>query len=76
MRKLILLLALITTLFISCSKDDFFNSSLTDNKVLLLKIDYLTNTFEGGKELTFKESTLLLQLLQTIKVLVILEASN
>lgn len=47
-------------LFFSCSKieqDDPFNSSLTANKVLLLKVDYLTNTFEGGKELTFNQPT-------------------
>ena len=28
-----------------------------ENKVLLLKVDYLTNTFEGGKEFTFANPT-------------------
>lgn len=28
-----------------------------DNRVLLLKVDYTTNTFEGGKELSFNDST-------------------
>ena len=57
MKKTILLLVISATLFISCSKSELFNSSVTDNKVLLLKVDYLTNRFEGGKELTFKRST-------------------
>ncbi len=61
MKNLILSLFLTATLFLSCSKTEneggIFNPSLTDNKVLLLKVDYLTNTFEGGKELTFKETT-------------------
>lgn len=38
----------ILTLVTSCSKQ-----ASTANKVLLLKVDYLTNTFEGGKEFTF-----------------------
>jgi len=33
------------------------NTSLTPNKVLLLKVDYETNTFEGGNEATFSSST-------------------
>ncbi|MFM7018562.1 hypothetical protein [Flavobacterium sp.] len=33
------------------------NTSLTPNKVLLLKVDYETNTFEGGNETTFPSST-------------------
>jgi hypothetical protein len=33
------------------------NTSLTPNKVLLLKVDYETNTFEGGNETTFSSST-------------------
>lgn len=28
-----------------------------ENKVLLLKVDYTTNVFEGGKEFTFSDST-------------------
>ncbi|RYG18593.1 MAG: hypothetical protein EOO07_08600 [Chitinophagaceae bacterium] len=60
MKKFTYLFLLTTFLFLSCSKieqiDDMFNPSLTANKVLLLKVDYLTNTFEGGKELTFTSS--------------------
>ena len=59
MKNLILSLFLTATLFLSCSKTEkeygIFNPSLTDNKVLLLKVDYLTNKFEGGKELTFSQ---------------------
>lgn len=49
MKKLILLIVLFG-LFISC-KTDF-----ETNKVVLLQVDYLTNVFEGGKELTFSNS--------------------
>ncbi len=61
MKKLLYSLLLTTILFLSCAKteqvDGMFNPSLTANKVLLLKVDYLTNTFEGGKELTFSSPT-------------------
>lgn len=46
----------VTALFIiSCSKDDIKNDH---NGVLLLQVDYLENSFEAGKELTFLDSTL------------------
>ncbi|MGF1924234.1 MAG: hypothetical protein ACQUHE_08640 [Bacteroidia bacterium] len=57
--KKLLFLSLFMFLF-SCTKtetDEHFNPSSTANKLLLLKIDYLTNKFEGGKELTFQSST-------------------
>lgn len=61
MKSLISFLLLTSVLFTSCSKVEsekiLFNPSLTDNKILILKVDYLTNTFEGGKELTFQKST-------------------
>lgn len=48
----------------SCSTDLLNQANGTDlanqsgnNKVLLLKVDYTTNTFEGGKELTFDSNT-------------------
>lgn len=45
-------------LFISCSSvDNFSNDSIASNKVLLLKVDYLTHTFECGKETTFSTLT-------------------
>lgn len=43
----------------ACSTNDEGNNLIPtqENKVLLLKVDYTTNTFEGGKELTFDENT-------------------
>lgn len=45
-------------LLLSCSKVDFkkIQMNKTANKVLMLKVDYMTNTFEGGKEFTFAKS--------------------
>lgn len=40
----------LAALFSSCTKQPEANK---ENKVLMLKVDYLTNTFEGGKEFTF-----------------------
>ncbi len=61
MKKLLSLITCSILLFASCSKDEVennsFNPSLTDNKVLLLKVDYLSNKFEGGKEFTFSKPT-------------------
>ncbi|MBN8642480.1 MAG: hypothetical protein J0L86_11775 [Flavobacteriales bacterium] len=53
MKRNLIILSLVITLF-SCSNSDE-NSPTPDNtnKVLLLKVDYLTNEFEGGKELSF-----------------------
>ena len=48
------------TLLLSCSKENDFQkiqNGQTANKVLMLKVDYTTNTFEGGRELTFTEPT-------------------
>ncbi len=33
------------------------NQQMVENKVLMLKVDYTTNTFEGGKEFTFATPT-------------------
>ncbi|RZK12470.1 MAG: hypothetical protein EOO46_03055 [Flavobacterium sp.] len=43
----------------SCVGDEDIPSIVLpqDNKVLLLKVDYTTNTFEGGKELSFNDTT-------------------
>jgi hypothetical protein len=43
-------------MLLSCSKDKDLQKKRNDknaNKVLMLKFDYTTNTFEGGKEFTF-----------------------
>lgn len=54
MYKKITLLVLVLTSFLSCTDiDDTLNTDTT-NKVLMLKVDYLTHTFLGGKELTFE----------------------
>lgn len=53
-RNFILIATLVFTLF-SCSNDETITNEPTDNanKVMVLKVDYLTNQFEGGKELIF-----------------------
>ena len=64
MKKIISFLSLFI-LLTSCSNDGAIaNLNSTGllfepetNKVLLLKVDYTTNTFEGGKELTFDSNT-------------------
>ncbi|MEE1897685.1 hypothetical protein GN157_13485 [Flavobacterium rakeshii] len=54
MKKLFLLLVA-GILTVACSGD---SNTMVDaeNKVLLLKVDLLTNTFEGGKELVFPDN--------------------
>jgi len=47
---------LLVVLCTSCTKEESENIN-GNNKVLLLKVDYLTNTFEGGKEFTFEKET-------------------
>jgi hypothetical protein len=52
--KILTFTAIVLTL-ISCSQDnDVTNTpTTTPNNVLVLKVDYNTNQFEGGKELSF-----------------------
>jgi hypothetical protein len=59
MKKFILILASFFSIFISCSKgnDETVGRTTNTNNVLILKIDYNTNRFEGGKELTFSDSS-------------------
>jgi len=56
MKKTMLLFGL-CALFASCADDDAAPannpSPVTGNKVLMLKVDLLTNAFEGGKQLEF-----------------------
>jgi len=59
MKKSIAFYILAVVLFLGCSKKeeaDYFQSPVTSgNKVLLLKVDYLTHTFEGGTEFEFPQ---------------------
>ncbi|MFL9838281.1 hypothetical protein ABS768_12270 [Flavobacterium sp. ST-75] len=61
MKKSLLLLCFLA-FFTACSDDSETQSVGDDNqlpvgnKVVLLKVDLLTNTFEGGKELAFPEN--------------------
>lgn len=60
MKKSISVFIVSLTLLFSCSKDDDLRKIRNDqtvNKVLMLKVDYTTNTFEGGKEFTFTKPT-------------------
>lgn len=55
--KILIITAIFLTL-ISCSKDnDETITSTNSNNVLVLKIDYETNQFEGGKELSFTDTS-------------------
>ncbi|WP_417352570.1 hypothetical protein [Flavobacterium alkalisoli] len=58
MKKSFLLLVF-AALLMSCSDTDTdpVNGGSEGNKVLLLKVDLLTNAFEGGKELTFPDNS-------------------
>ncbi len=47
-------IATIILTLVSCSKD---NDETNPNSVLLLKVDYNSNQFEGGKELPFTDTT-------------------
>jgi hypothetical protein len=59
MKKYILILASFFSLFISCTKgkDETVARTTNANNVLVLKVDYNTNRFEGGKELTFSDTS-------------------
>jgi len=54
MKNILLLTILI--LLSGCSSEEQ-NTKVIQNKVMLLKVDFTSNTFEGGKELIFDEST-------------------
>lgn len=56
MKKIILLLGLALS-FMACSDDSGDNlQNAMENKVLMLKVDFLTNAFEGGKEFVFPDA--------------------
>jgi hypothetical protein len=57
--KNLLLMAGMALFFASCSDDSESpsnNETPSANKVLMLKVDFETNVFEGGKELTFEDA--------------------
>lgn len=49
-----ILFILLVTFIVSCNSDDESTPQNEANKVVLLKVDFLTNEFEGGKELEFQ----------------------
>lgn len=59
MKKLLFILFIFVSLFSSCSEENAPTEETQNepNKVLLLKVDYLTNTFQGGKETTYTENS-------------------
>ena len=58
MKAKVLTITIFILTLISCSKDndDTITPSTNQNNVLVLKVDYNTNTFEGGKELSFSST--------------------
>lgn len=59
MKKSLFILFIFLTIFSSCSEENApaENNTNEPNKVLLLKVDYLTNTFQGGKETIYSENS-------------------
>ncbi len=58
MHKYVFFILTAICLCASCSKkNDTGITGASDNKVLMLKVDYLTNTFEGGTETVFPNTT-------------------
>jgi predicted MPP superfamily phosphohydrolase len=59
MKKILFILFVFLSLFSSCTEENATVDETTNetNKVLLLKVDYLTNTFQGGKETTYTENS-------------------
>lgn len=53
------ILFMLLIIMLSCTSDNNLsnNEQISSNKVLLLKVDYLTHVFEGGKETTFNTFT-------------------
>ncbi|RZJ65782.1 MAG: hypothetical protein EOO50_12260 [Flavobacterium sp.] len=61
MKSKITLLLFTVFAFAACTSDNNVtepvdNDPITGNKMLMLKVDYLTNAFEGGTELSFEET--------------------
>ena len=60
MKSTILLVCLTVLILSGCSStldQQAVAVSTAENKVLFLKVDYITNTFEGGKELIFSQNS-------------------
>lgn len=51
-----LLYLILVGILVSCSNDNNQNEPVKTNKVVLLKIDFVTTAFEGGKEIEFAPS--------------------
>jgi hypothetical protein len=51
MNKNILFISIVGCLFFSCTKPN--DPDTSPGKVLMLQVDYLTNTFEGAKEISY-----------------------
>lgn len=49
-----IILIFVAFLAVSCAKEE--QPPLTDGNVLMLKVDYLTKTFEGGYEFSFEDA--------------------
>lgn len=50
-------LVVLVLIFSSCNDKGENGQIINENKVLILKVDYLTKNFEGGKELSFSKVT-------------------
>ena len=59
MKNTSILFVLIVSLVFGCfdSTEESNHTNQVENKLLLLKVDFTTNTFEGGKEFVFDENT-------------------
>jgi len=57
MRRIIILLSLVTLFTVSCEKNEVSSEENEVSSVLMLTVDYTTNTFTGGKELCFSEQS-------------------
>ncbi|MDO5523013.1 MAG: hypothetical protein Q4G48_03095 [Bacteroidia bacterium] len=57
MRKAKILLLLMAALLLGCASDNLDLEEEAPNQVLMLKVDYETNTFEGGTEFKFPTQT-------------------
>lgn len=57
MKYIFLLLVVLSQISCDSNSNDNLNNQAQQNKVLLLKVDYQTNTFEGGNEFVFPNQT-------------------
>jgi hypothetical protein len=55
--KKLLYFFILSIFLLSCSDSESNSTTVTTNKIALLKVDFLTNTFEGGSILNFPDHT-------------------